>query len=118
MPRAKDAEQKGQCYPPIRHQKEENMVDKATVQGLLKGAFETHVHAGPDVLPRKFNDIDLAHLAQERGFGGFVLKSHHAITADRATLILAMFPGGKSNGPTAPTTPSGGLTRPPVTARA
>jgi len=85
------------------------MVDKATVQGLLKGAFDTHVHAGPDLLPRKFNDIDLAHLAQERGFGGFVLKSHHAMTADRATLIRAMFPGVKVYGAIALNNPIGGL---------
>lgn len=85
------------------------MVDKATVQALLKGTFDTHVHAGPDVLPRKFNDIDLARLAQERGFGGFVLKSHHAITADRATLIRAMFPGVKVYGAIALNNPIGGL---------
>jgi hypothetical protein len=85
------------------------MVDKATVQALLKGSFDTHVHAAPDLLPRKFNDIDLAHLAQERGFGGFVLKSHHAITADRATLIKAMFPGVKVYGALALNNPIGGL---------
>ncbi len=85
------------------------MADKETVRGLLQGAFDTHVHAGPDVLPRRFNDIDLAHLAQERGFGGFVLKSHHAITADRATLIRALFPGVQVYGAIALNNPIGGL---------
>jgi hypothetical protein len=61
------------------------------------------------VLPRRFTDIDLAHIAQERGFGGFVLKSHHAITADRATLIKAMFPGVKVYGAIALNNPIGGL---------
>jgi hypothetical protein len=85
------------------------MADKETIQGLLKGTFDTHVHAGPDLLPRKFNDIDLAHLAQERGFGGIVLKSHHAITADRATLIREMFPGTNFYGAIALNNPIGGL---------
>jgi hypothetical protein len=85
------------------------MADKETIQGLLKGTFDTHVHAGPDLLPRKFNDIDLAHLAKERGFGGIVLKSHHAITADRATLIREMFPGVNFYGAIALNNPIGGL---------
>ena len=85
------------------------MADKETIQGLLKGTFDTHVHAGPDLLPRKFNDIDLAKLATERGFGGIVLKSHHAITADRATLIREMFPGVNFYGAIALNNPIGGL---------
>jgi hypothetical protein len=67
------------------------------------------VHAGPDLLPRKFTDIDLAHLAVERGFGGIVLKSHHAVTADRATLIRSMFPGTNFYGAIALNNPVGGL---------
>src|SRR6266480_7769942 len=87
----------------------EPMSDKETIRGLLQGTFDTHVHAAPDLLPRKFNDIDLARLAQDRGFGGFVLKSHHAMTADRATLIKEMFPGVKVYGAIALNNPIGGL---------
>jgi hypothetical protein len=83
--------------------------DKETVRGLLEGTFDTHVHAGPDLLPRKFTDIDLAKMALERNFGGFVLKSHHAVTADRATLIRDMFPGVKVYGAIALNNPVGGL---------
>ena len=85
------------------------MADKEHIQGLLGGTFDTHVHSAPDLLPRKFNDIDLAKLAQDRGFGGFVLKSHHAITADRATLIREMFPGVKAYGAIALNNPIGGI---------
>jgi hypothetical protein len=85
------------------------MADKEMVQGLLQGTFDTHVHSGPDVLPRRFTDIDLAALAQERGFGGFVLKSHHAPTADRANLIRSMYPGVKVYGAIALNNPVGGL---------
>ncbi|MPZ48820.1 MAG: cytosolic protein [Dehalococcoidia bacterium] len=85
------------------------MADKEMVRGLLQGAFDTHVHSGPDVLPRRFTDIDLAGIAQERGFGGFVLKSHHAPTADRANLIRSMFPGVNVYGAIALNNPVGGL---------
>jgi hypothetical protein len=85
------------------------MADKETIRGLLEGTFDTHVHSGPDLLPRKFNDIQLAELATQRKFGGIVLKSHHAVTADRATLIKEMFPGTKFYGAIALNNPVGGL---------
>ena len=85
------------------------MADKEQVRGLLKGTFDTHVHAAPDLLPRKFNDIQLAELATQRKFGGIVLKSHHAMTADRATLIKEMFPGTNFYGAIALNNPVGGL---------
>ncbi len=85
------------------------MADKETIRGLLEGTFDTHVHSGPDLLPRKFNDIQLAKLAQERKFGGIVLKSHHAMTADRATLVKEMFPGTNFYGAIALNNPVGGL---------
>jgi hypothetical protein len=74
------------------------MADPETTQALLKGAYDTHVHAGPDVLPRKFDDIELAKRTQERGMAGFVLKSHYICTADRATLLRKMFPGVQAFG--------------------
>ena len=51
------------------------MVDQQTARGLLAGAFDMHVHSGPDVLPRKFDDAGLAKRAQSVGMAGFVLKS-------------------------------------------
>jgi hypothetical protein len=68
------------------------MADQATVRGLLQGAFDIHVHSAPDVLPRKFDDFDLARRSIDAGMAGFVLKSHYICTADRATLINRMFP--------------------------
>jgi hypothetical protein len=68
------------------------MADQATVRGLLQGAFDIHVHSAPDVLPRKFDDFDLARRTIDSGMAGFVLKSHYICTADRATLINRMFP--------------------------
>ncbi|MDE3077257.1 MAG: cytosolic protein [Chloroflexota bacterium] len=68
------------------------MADQQTVLGVLEGAFDTHVHSGPDVLPRKFDDVELAERCREYHLGGFVLKSHYVCTADRASLIRQLFP--------------------------
>ncbi len=68
------------------------MVDQATARGLLGGAYDMHVHSGPDVMPRKFDDVGLAQRTREAGMAGFVLKSHYVCTADRAALIREMFP--------------------------
>ena len=69
------------------------MADQDTVRGLLQGAFDTHIHSSPDVLPRKFDDLDLIKRAVDAGMSGFVLKSHYICTADRATLLRQLFPG-------------------------
>ena len=74
------------------------MVDQDTARGLLAGAFDMHVHSGPDVLPRKFDDVKLAERTRESGMGGFVLKSHYVCTADRAKLIRELFPDVKAYG--------------------
>lgn len=69
------------------------MADAQTVAALLDGAYDTHVHSDPDVLPRKFDDIELVRRGTAAGMGGFVLKSHYICTADRATLLRRTFPG-------------------------
>jgi hypothetical protein len=68
------------------------MADPQTIEGLLEGAFDTHIHSAPDVLPRKFNDIELAQRFKARHMAGFVLKSHYICTADRATLVNQIVP--------------------------
>ncbi len=85
------------------------MANRETTQGLLKGAYDTHVHSGPDVLPRRFDDFELARRAQERGMAGFVLKSHYICTADRATLVRQAFPGVQAFGGLALNNSVGGL---------
>jgi hypothetical protein len=68
------------------------MADQETARGLLEGAFDMHVHSGPDLMPRKFDDVLLAERSRESGMAGFVLKSHYVCTADRASLIRQLFP--------------------------
>ncbi len=68
------------------------MADIETARALLAGAFDMHVHSGPDVMPRKFDDAGLAERTRASGMAGFVLKSHYVCTADRASLIRQLFP--------------------------
>ena len=85
------------------------MVDPQTIDGLLEGAFDTHIHSAPDVLPRKFNDIELAHRFKARRMAGFVLKSHYICTADRATLVNQIVPEVQAFGAIALNNSVGGL---------
>jgi hypothetical protein len=85
------------------------MADSETVNGLLEGAFDTHIHSAPDVLPRKFNDLELAERFKARRMAGFVLKSHYICTADRATLVNAIVPEVQAFGAIALNNSVGGL---------
>jgi hypothetical protein len=85
------------------------MVDPQTIEGLLEGAFDTHIHSAPDVLPRKFNDIELAYRFKARHMAGFVLKSHYICTADRATLVNQVVPEVRAFGAIALNNSVGGL---------
>jgi hypothetical protein len=85
------------------------MADPKTIEGLLEGAFDTHIHSAPDVLPRKFNDIELAQRFKARHMAGFVLKSHYICTADRATLVNQIVPGVQAFGAIALNNSVGGL---------
>jgi hypothetical protein len=64
--------------------------DRAWPEGLV----DTHVHSGPDVVPRKLTDLELAREATDAGHRALVLKSHHSITATRATLVEEALGGG------------------------
>jgi hypothetical protein len=57
---------------------------------LIRGAYDLHVHTGPDILPRKLNDYEMALRVKESGMGGFAAKSHYFCTAERASLVNYM----------------------------
>jgi hypothetical protein len=71
------------------------MTDSPTPRAreLLQGAFDTHIHVGPDVVARKIDDVSLARRFQELGMAGFILKSHYTSTAERASVVRAAVPG-------------------------
>ena len=58
----------------------------------LRGAADLHVHSAPDIVPRRFDDIDLAREAARAGFSALLLKNHFVPTMDRAYLARKMVP--------------------------
>ena len=46
--------------------------------------FDSHVHAGPDVLDRIGDDRDISEMYAAADFSGFVLKAHYESTVGRA----------------------------------
>jgi hypothetical protein len=65
---------------------------KASVSGdvvdvLLQGAIDTHIHGGPDIVPRKMSDADVARAAKKAGMRAVVIKNHVTPTTSRARLV-------------------------------
>ncbi|HVS84089.1 MAG TPA: DUF6282 family protein [Gaiellaceae bacterium] len=60
---------------------------------LVRGAYDLHVHVGPDVMTRGIDDLALAERFLERGLAGFGLKSHYTSTAERAQVVSKAVPG-------------------------
>jgi len=65
---------------------------------LLRGAYDTHIHVAPDVVPRIIDDVALARRFAELGMDGFVLKSHYTSTAERAAVVRAAVPQTRALG--------------------
>jgi hypothetical protein len=60
---------------------------------LVAGAYDIHVHIGPDVMRRRIDDLGLAPRFAAVGLAGFVLKSHYVPTTERAAVVRAAVPG-------------------------
>lgn len=65
---------------------------------IITGAYDLHVHSAPDLLPRKFDDFDLAQRVVDSGMAGFAIKSHYFCTVDRAKLVNKNFLGCQAFG--------------------
>ena len=65
---------------------------------LLHGAFDTHIHVAPDVVPRIVDDVTLAKRFATLRMDGFILKSHYTSTAERASVVRAAVPGTQALG--------------------
>ena len=61
----------------------------------LEGAYDLQVHVGPDVIPRRVDDLECAREFLERGMKGFVLKSHYIQTGERAQVVTKAVPGSR-----------------------
>jgi hypothetical protein len=58
------------------------------------GAFDAHVHLGPDLVPRAQPAWDYARDAAAAGMTGAVIKDHCAPTSGVAAALNAAYPGG------------------------
>ncbi|HEY8528230.1 MAG TPA: DUF6282 family protein [Paenibacillaceae bacterium] len=59
---------------------------------LLEGAYDLHVHTGPDIPPRKLDDFEMAERVRKLGMKGFGIKSHYFCSAERARLTKKLYP--------------------------
>ena len=75
----------------------------------LAGAIDLHVHGAPDVWPRRLDDVSLARQAAAAGMRAILLKSHHTLTADRASLVDGLVEGVRVFGGLALNQAVGGL---------
>jgi hypothetical protein len=71
----------------------EHPVPSTRARELVRGAYDLHLHLDPDVFRRRTTDLALARRFRELGMAGFVLKSHYAPTAERASVVRAAEPG-------------------------
>lgn len=56
---------------------------------ILAGAIDVHLHTSPDVVPRRYTDLEAAALARNAGMRAIVLKCHHESTVGRAATAAA-----------------------------
>jgi hypothetical protein len=68
-------------------------IPSARAREALRGAYDTHVHIGPDLVERKIDDLGLARRMRDLDMAGFCMKSHYTSTAERASTVRAAVPG-------------------------
>ncbi|HWO78423.1 MAG TPA: DUF6282 family protein [Bacillus sp. (in: firmicutes)] len=76
---------------------------------LLEGAYDLHVHTGPDISPRKIDDIEYADRLVKIGMKGFGIKSHYFCTAERARIVNKLNPNINAIGAIALNNSVGGI---------
>ena len=78
-------------------------------RNLLQGAYDLQVHAGPDIVPRKIDAVELVQEARRAGMDGVLIKDHVTMTADRAAILNRLYPDFQVFGALALNYPVGGL---------
>lgn len=79
------------------------------IENLIKGAYDLHIHAFPDLQPRKLDALEMVKEAREAGMAGCLLKDHCFPTTDRAYLLNKVFPDFQVFGAIVLNYPMGGL---------
>lgn len=81
----------------------------AQSRAAVVGSIDTHVHIGPDLIPRRITDVELARRCRDVGLAGFVLKSHYVPTAERAAVVRQVVPEASVYGAITLNAPVGGM---------
>ncbi|UCF84161.1 MAG: hypothetical protein JSV50_00530 [Desulfobacteraceae bacterium] len=63
------------------------------IQYLLEGAYDIHVHASPDVVPRAMDVIQIAKAALEQRMAGVLVKDHTTSTTGRVYMLNHLLKG-------------------------
>ncbi len=63
------------------------------VESLLEGAYDLHVHAAPDVVPRVTDIVRLSKTAVDKKMGGLLIKDHTTSTTGRVFVLNQVFGG-------------------------
>jgi hypothetical protein len=66
---------------------------KETIQELMQGACDLHIHAGPDIVPRIQDVVEVARDAADAGMRALGIKDHNTNTADRCYIASQIVPG-------------------------
>ena len=61
---------------------------------ILRGAWDVHVHIGPDIVERAQTFFEYGRDAAEAGMAGVVLKDHCGSTFGAASVLNQVFPMG------------------------
>ena len=43
---------------------------------IITGAYDMHIHTGPDIMDRKLDFLEEAERVRDAGMAGYVIKSH------------------------------------------
>ena len=62
-------------------------------ESLLERAYDLHVHAAPDVVPRVTDIVRLSKTAVDKKMGGLLIKDHTASTTGRVFVLNQVFGG-------------------------
>lgn len=65
----------------------------STIQSLMTGAIDLHIHASYEVPPRRQNMLEVARDAAAAGMRAVVFKSKDTSTVDSARLVSTLFDG-------------------------
>ena len=60
------------------------------VNSIIDGAYDLHIHAGPDIVPRQNDILEVVQEANSCGMRGLGFKDHNTTTADRVSILKSI----------------------------